>query len=66
MGFLSFLRVTEPHCSARPGWSEMGNASDKMGQKGAKVDAPSMILVDASSASPPTSNRSEWRSEGRE
>lgn len=40
MSFLSFLRVTEPHCSARP----------------------SMILVDASSASPPTSNRSEWRS----
>lgn len=33
MGFLSFLRVTEPHCSARPGWRKTRNASDKMRAK---------------------------------
>ena len=57
VGFLSFLRWTDPHCSARP-VLRIGHLALEHGGH----DEPSRILVDASSTSPLTSVRSDWRS----
>lgn len=56
--FLSFLRDTEPHCSATP----MALVLKKNLRISSRKDIPSLIRVAATSTSPPTSFRSDWRS----